>query len=187
MHKRVTPTNAALEYKGYELNDLMNVLVGAPELTVDWTVKLPVDKGFQAVEFDTLPNGYLNDGTENRGYKLNVSTFEAEEVKVEKFDASEVLEGEIVYRCNPQRQFNDFTDKAHEIFEGFGLYASPEKAELLGEKVEIDFGNRSIVVKVIADDRMTGEITALSDFKSREDVYGLFGNARYQNVTMRKV
>jgi NADH-quinone oxidoreductase subunit G len=187
MHKRVTPTNAALEYKGYELNDLMKVLVGAPELTVDWTQMLPTDKGFKAVEFDSLPNGYLNDGTENRGYELNVSTFDAEEIKVEKFDESKVLEGEIVYRCNPQRQFNDFTDKAHEIFEGFGLYASPAKAEALGEKVEIDFGERSITVNVIEDDRMEGDITALSDFKSAEDIYSLFGDARYQKVTMRKV
>jgi len=187
MHKRVTPTNAALEYKGYELNDLMRVLVEAPELTVDWTMKLPVDKGFRAVEFDSLPNGYLNDGTENRGYKLNESTFEAEEIEVEKFDESKVLEGEIVYRCNPQRQFNDFTDKAHEIFEGFGLYASPAKAEAFGEKVEIDFGGKSITVDVIVDDRMEGDITALADFKSAEDVYSLFGGSRYQKVTMRKV
>jgi len=187
MHKRVTPTNAALEYKGYELNDLVRELVGAPELTVDWTAMLPEDKGFKSVEFDSLPNGYLNDGTENRGYRLNVSTFDAEEITVEKFDASKALEGEIVYRCNPQRQFNDFTDKAHEIFEGFGLYASPEKAAELGEKVEIDFGNRSITVNVIEDDRMAGDITALSDFKSAEDIYSLFGDARYQKVTMRKV
>jgi len=187
MHKRVTPTNAALAYKGYELNDLMKVLTGAPELTVSWTQLLPTEKGFQAKDFDTLPNGYLNDGTENRGYALAVSTFEAEESSVAPFDTERVLEGEIVYRCNPQRQFNDFSDKAHEIFEGFGLYASPAKAEALGERVEIDFGDRSITVSVIADERMEGDITALSDFKSAEDVYGLFGNARYQKVTMRKV
>ncbi len=187
MHKRVTPTNAALEYKGYELNDLMKVLVGAPELTVDWTKMLPTDKGFKAVAFDDLPNGYLNDGTENRGYALENLSVESEEISVAPFDEKQVLEGEIVYRCNPQRQFNDFTDKAHEIFEGFGLYAAPAKAESLGERVEIDFGDRSITVDVIADDRMEGEITALADFKSAEDVYALFGDARYRKVTMRKV
>ena len=187
MHKRVTPTNAALEYKGYELNDLMKVLTGAPELTIDWTEKLPTEKGFKTAKFDDLPNGYLNDGTENRGYALENMTVEAEAIRVERFDESAVLEGEIVYRCNPQRQFNDFSDKAHEIFESFGLYASPEKAEALGKKVEIDFGGKSITVDVIADDRMAGEITALADFRSAADVYGLFGNARYRKVTMRKV
>ncbi len=187
MHKRVTPTNAALEYNGYELNDLMKVLVGAPELTVDWTEKLPVEKGFKTAKFDDLPNGYLNDGTENRGYALENITCEADAVSVEKIDENSVLEGEIVYRCNPQRQFNDFTDKAHEIFEGFGLYAAPEKAKALGEKVEIDFGGRSITVDVIEDERMEGDITALADFKSEADVYSLFGPSRYRKVTIRKV
>ena len=187
MHKRVTPTNAALEYNGYELNDLMKALVGAPELTVDWTKSLPVEKGFESRAFDDLPNGYLNDGTENRGYALNNIACDAETLSVEPIDEKCVLEGEIVYRCNPQRQFNDFSDKAHEIFESFGLYASPAKAEQLGSRVEIDFGSRTIVVDVIADDRMEGDITALADFKSTEDVYGLFGNARYRKVTMRKV
>ena len=42
MHKRVTPTNAALEFDGYELNDLMKVLVDAPAETIDWTKELPV-------------------------------------------------------------------------------------------------------------------------------------------------
>jgi NADH-quinone oxidoreductase subunit G len=187
MHKRVTPTNAALEYKGYELNDIMKVLVDAPAETIDWTVSLPTKKGFKAVEFDALPNGYLNDGTENRGYQLTQKSKKAKEINVKKIDESATLEGEIVYRCNPQRQFNDFSDKAHEIFEAFGLYASPARAEALGKKVEIDFGDRSISVEVIADERMDGDIVALSDFKSAQDVYGLFGESRYKTVTMRKV
>ena len=187
MHKRVTPTNAALEYHGYELNDLVQALVGGPKETIDWTVQLPVDKGFQAVEFDSLPNGYLNDGTENRGYALTNTASDTVEIKVEKIDESIILDGEIVYRCNPQRQFNDFSDKSHEIFEAFGLYASPAKAEELGQKVELDFGGRSITVDVVTDDRMEGDIVALSDFKSAEDVYSLFGGSRYKTVTMRKV
>ncbi|MCD6212198.1 MAG: ferredoxin, partial [Sulfurovum sp.] len=187
MHKRVTPTNAALEYKGYELNDIMKVLVDAPRETIGWTVKLPVSKGFKALEFDSLPNGYLNDGTENRGYELVTKKRKAKEIKVDKIDESLTLDGEIVYRCNPQRQFNDFSDKAHEIFETFGLYASTAKAEALGSKVEIVFENRSITVDVIADERMEGDIVALSDFKSAQDVYALFGESRYKTVTMRKV
>jgi NADH-quinone oxidoreductase subunit G len=169
------------------LNDLVQALVGGPKETIDWTVQLPVDKGFQAVEFDSLPNGYLNDGTENRGYALTNTAGDTAEIKVEKIDESIALDGEIVYRCNPQRQFNDFSDKAHEIFEAFGLYASPAKAEALGQKVELDFGGRSITVDVVADDRMEGDIVALSDFKSAEDVYSLFGGSRYKTVTMRKV
>ncbi len=185
--KRVVPTNAALAYDGYELNDLMKALVGAPELTIDWTPLLPEDKGYQAVAFDDLPNGYFNDGSENRGYLLEVTSADVAVPSVEKFDASAALEGEIAYRCNPARQFNDFTDKSHEIFELFGLYANPAKAEELGEKVEVVFDNGSIVMDVIADAKIEGDIVKISDFKAAAGVYDLFGGSRYKNVTIKKV
>ena len=187
MSKRVVPTNAALEYGGYELNDLMKELTGAPELTIDWTPMLPADKGYQAVAFDDLPNGYFNDGSENRGYLLEVTENDVELPAVEKFDESAALEGEIAYRCNPARQFNDFTDKAHEIFEAFGLYASPAKAEALGERVEVVFDNGSIVMDVIADEKIEGDIVKVSDFRAAAGVYDLFGGSRYKNVTIKKV
>ncbi|HEY9189916.1 MAG TPA: NADH-quinone oxidoreductase subunit G [Sulfurovum sp.] len=187
MGKRVLPTNAAVEYGGYELNDMMKALVGAPELTIDWTRMLPVSKGFKAVAFDDLPNAFENDGTDNRGYRLDVVTQEVEMPAVEKFDESLVLEGEIAYRCNPARQFNDFTDKSHEIFEAFALYASTEKAESLGEKVEVVFENGSITLDVVADEKIQGDIVKVPDFKAAKDVYGLFGASRYQTVTLRKV
>ncbi len=187
MAKRVLPTNAALEYGGYELNDIVKALVGAPELTIDWTEMLPVSKGFKAVAFDSLPNEYTNAGVDNRGYRLDVTAQEVELPTVEKFDESLALEGEIAYRCNPARQFNDFTDKSHEIFEAFALYASPAKAESLGEKVEVVFENGSITLDVVADEKIEGDIVKVPDFKAAKDVYGLFGESRYQTVTLRKV
>jgi len=187
MSKRVVPTNAALEYGGYELNDIVSALIEGERETIDWTEKLPMAKGYQAVAFDSLANGYNNDGTENRGYLLKTSNRTVKMPKVEKFDEASVLEGEIVYRCNPARQFSDFTDKAHEIFEPFALYASTAKAQELGEKVEVVFENGSIVVDVIADHKIEGDITKLADFKSAQNVYGLFAESRYKTVTMRKV
>jgi NADH-quinone oxidoreductase subunit G len=187
MHKRVTPTNAALEYLGYELNDIMREVLSAPTHTIDWTLQLPVDKGFRAVEFDSLPNGYKNNGTENRGYLLNTTKIEVEDIKVDKFDNSILLDGEIAYRCNPQRQFNDFTDKAHQIFEEFALYASPAKAKTLGKRVVVEFDNGNLELDVIVDDRMEGDIVAIPDFKSAENIYELFGASRYQKVIIREV
>ena len=185
--KRVLPTNAAVEYNGYELNDLMKALVGAPALTIDWTEKLPTDRGFKAIAFDNLPNAFENDGTDNRGYRLETSNVETELPEVDKCDEDAVLEGEIAYRCNPARQFNDFTDKSHEIFEAFALYASKEKAESLGDKVEVVFDNESITLDVVADEKMTGDIVKVPDFKAGEGVYDLFGTSRYKTVTLRKV
>ena len=187
MNKRVVPTNAALEYGGYELNDLMNALGLGKRLSVDWTAELPVDKGFQAVEFDDLSDGFLNDGTEVRGYALTAFKSRPSAAKVAAASEEAVLEGEIAYRCNPQRQFNDFTDKAHQIFEAFALYASPEKAETLGERVEVVFEKGSLLLDVVADERMQGEIVEIPDFKADRDVYGLFGESRYANVTIKKV
>jgi len=187
MNKRVTPTNAALEYHGYELNDLMTALKIGRSLTVEWTPMLASRKGFEARAFDELPNGYSNSGEEQRGYPLRNPGKRAAKAMPEKFDESIALEGEIAYRCNPQRQFNDFSDKAHQIFESFALYAGTQKAEALGEKVEVDFGGETMVFDVVADERMEGDIVKIPDFKSAKDIYTLFDGDRYKNVTIRKV
>ena len=67
INKRVNPTNAALSYGGYELNDIANALGLEAENVIDYTVSLPVEKGFKSERFDDLPNHYENDGTEVRG------------------------------------------------------------------------------------------------------------------------
>lgn len=188
LSKRVVPTNVALDYGGYELNDLMKELIDdTPEETIDWTKGLPTDRGYRAVEFDSLDNYYDNAGNEHRGYLLNVLFEERDTPKVEKFYDDTLLDGDIVYRCNPPRQFNDFSAKAHQIFEPFGLYVSSSKAESLGKKVEVVFDNGTIVVDVIEDKKMEGDIMALSDFKSAENVYGLFDGSRYASVTIKEV
>ncbi len=186
--KRVLPTNVALEYNGYELNDIVKELIdNCPKETIGWTSLLPVDKGFKAVDFDSLPNAFTNAGVDNRGYKLEITKTEVEMPTVDKFDETLALEGEIAYRCNPARQFNDFTDKSHEIFETYALYASVAKAESLGEKVEVVFENGTISLDVVADAKILGDIVKIPDFKSAKDVYGLFGETRYQTVTIKKV
>ena len=185
--KRVLPTNAALEYHGYELNDLVKVLISAPELTIDWTAMLPIDRGFKAVEFDSLPNSFTNKGVDNRGYRLENKNVETELPETSKINKEELLDGDIAYRCNPTRQFNDFTDKSHEIFETFSLYASSSKAESLGDKVEVVFENGSLTLDVVVDEKITGDIVKVPDFKSEHDVYSLFGESRYAKVTLRKV
>ena len=188
LNKRVVPTNVAVEYGGYVLNDLMAEVMDAPRLTIEWTPYLPEDKGYKSAQFDDLLNTFDNMGNDNRGYLLDVSYGEDEKSpEVAKFDENDALEGDIVYRCNPPRQFNDFSDKAHQIFEAFGLYASEKRAEELGSKVEVEFENGKITVDVIVDPKMEGDIVALSDFKAAQNVYELFGASRYQSVTIRKV
>jgi NADH-quinone oxidoreductase subunit G len=186
--KRVLPTNSALEFGGYELNDLMKELIAnCPNETIDWTPLLPTDKGFKSIKFDDLANTFGNDGSDNRGYKLSVTSNEVSDIEVDEFDENDILEGEIAYRCNPARQFNDFSDKAHQIFETFSLYASKSKCESLGEKVEVTLPNGTITLDVVVDEKMTGDIIEIPDFKSAKDVYSLFDDRRYQTVTIKKV
>ncbi|CAA6817757.1 MAG: NADH-ubiquinone oxidoreductase chain G (EC [uncultured Sulfurovum sp.] len=187
LNKRVVPTNVAMVYGGYVLNDLMAELMDAPRETIEWTPHLPIEKGYQAMEFDDMLNTFDNAGKDNRGYLLNVTYADVEVQSTEKFDEADTLDGDIVYRCNPPRQFNDFSDKAHQIFEAFGLYASPARAEALGAKAELLFKNGKIIVDVLVDPKMEGDVVALADFKSAENVYDLFGASRYQKVTIRKV
>ena len=66
INKRVNPTNAALEYGGYVLNDIANALGLDSELTIDYTKELPTRKGFKAKEFDSLHDYYKNEGEEMR-------------------------------------------------------------------------------------------------------------------------
>jgi len=187
MNKRVVPLNAALDYNGYELNDLMNALGFTNEYTIDWTEKLPTSKGYQMVRFDDLPNEFKNDGSENRGYIVANMPTNKVGIKIEEFN-EEPLEGEIAYRCNPQRQFNDFTDKAHQIFEKFALYASPKKAEELGEWVKVEFENGgALELPVMSDERIEGDIVEIPDFKADLDIYALFEDSRYNKVTITKV
>ncbi len=186
LDKRVVPTNAALPYEGYELNDLLGAVVGAPQETVDWTERLPQEKGYKDIAFDALSNHYDSDGSDNRGYRLESIRCEVIMDEVEIPKTYSPLEGEIAIRLNPGRQFSDFTDKAHQIFEPFALYASPAKAAMLGERVEVALGDRRLTLSVVADDKMGGEIVAIPDFKSAEDIYGLFGAQRYRTVTLRK-
>jgi NADH-quinone oxidoreductase subunit G len=188
MNKRVVPTYPALPYGGYELNDLMNGLGIGKRYTIDWTAELPVEKGFQAVKFDDLNDGFDNSGEELRGYKLANLSSKKEKITIDVIDDKNLLTGEnIAYRCNPQRQFSDFTDKAEQIFEKFGLYASPEMVKKLGSRVKVEFENGSLTLDVIEDDRMSGNIVEVPDFKSDIDTYRLFGDSRYAKVTIKKV
>lgn len=186
MHKRVVPTNAALSYNGYTLNDILNELGLGRRLSIDWTKELPVKKGFEAREFDTLPNGYTNDGTENRGYALKPQKVKVTDSTPEHVVINEVSGDVIAYRCNPQRQFNEFSAVAHQIFEPFALYASEEKAAKLGEKVAIDLSGTEFILDVKIDDRMSGDIVKIPDFKHSFEIYKFFGQNRFKSITLRK-
>jgi NADH-quinone oxidoreductase subunit G len=191
INKRVNPTNAALSYGGYTLNDITNELGLKAELTIDYTISLPTANGFKAQEFDSLPNHYDNDGTEHRGYVLdNVSVTKSSDESVEKF-SEDKLEGTMVYLANPVRQFTEFTNKTTELDEVAGLYMSEEflsKSDLNeGDSVRVKSANGEIVVNIVSDNKIGGDIAILPTFDSKINSEAVISDYRFVTASIEKV
>ena len=191
VNKRVNPTNAAISYNGYELNDIANALGLHTENVIDYTVKLPTSVGFKEEEFDNLPNHYENDGTEVRGYVLNnVAVTASDDESVEQF-SEDKLEGCIIYSANPVRQFTDFTYKTTNLDEVSGIYMSEEylsKTEYSeGDTVTITTANGELTANVVSDNKIAGEIIILPTFDKKLNSGALFNGYRFNTASIKKV
>lgn len=112
--KRVVPTNVALSYGGYVLNDIANALGINAAYTINYTEHLPLNKGFKATEFDALPNYFDATGKENRGYLLNILKAPANR-KLEEVAELSGLDGVVVYNCNHMDQFTPLTARCQKL------------------------------------------------------------------------
>ena len=193
--KKVIPTNVALGYKGYVLNDIANVVLGSDiEYTIEYTHELPEENGFKAVDFDKLPNYFGNNRNEYRGYDLDsLEVSVSKEVDEASNEVLEINEDEfIIYRANPINQFNEFTAKAHEFAEDLesGLFAS----EALFEKLGLQKGDMVIVnsngverkLNAYCDNQIAGEIAYVSTFEKDLDTNSLFDTYRYSKAVIKK-
>jgi NADH-quinone oxidoreductase subunit G len=205
--KRVIPTNAALPYKGYVLNDIANKILGTDiEYTIEYTQELPTSKGFQSIEFDRLPNHFGNDRVEYRGYDIaykdvvvikgleNVLNESPETNINNPSETLTVNEDEIlIYRANPINQFNEFTAIAHEFASELqsGFFASKElleKYELTtGDKVVVSSNKKELELEVFEDTQIAGNIAYVSTFQKDLDTKSLFSGYRYSKATIKKV
>lgn len=191
IEKRVNPTNAALEYKGYVLNDIAKALGLNAKYTIDYTKALPVSAGFKAVEFDTLPNHYENDGTEMRGYLLeNLSVSVSGDESVERYN-DQKLEGTLVYLANPVRQFTEFTNKTTNLDEVAGLYMSEEYLNNSdfneGDEVRVSNEKGELSVKIVCDNKIAGDIAILPTFDSKINTTAIINGYRFAVATIEKV
>jgi NADH-quinone oxidoreductase subunit G len=190
VNKRVNPTNAAIGYGGYELNDIANALGFEAEHVIDYTIKLPTASGFKAEEFDKLPNHYENDGTEVRGYVLeNVAVTPSGDESVEKF-SEDKLEGCIIYLANPVRQFTDFTYKTTNLDEVSGIYMSEEYLSKTdyneGDTVTIKTAKGQLTAKVVSDNKIAGDIVVLPTFDKKLNSEALFDGYRFSTASIQK-
>ena len=196
INKRVVPTNAALDYSGYVLNDIANVILEDDiEHTIEYTKYLPINKSYQSIEFDDLENYFSNDYKENRGYVLNsFDVNEDLEINLSKSFSLNKKENEvIIYRANPMNQFNEFTSKAHQNKENeqSGVFASAAflKANDLEneDNIIIEANNIKIETKIFLDKQIDGEIVYVSTFDKDLNTKALFSTYRYNTAQIIKV
>ncbi len=125
--KRVVPMNAALNYDGYTLNDIANRLGVKAEYTVEHTKNLPLEKGFNAVAFDDLPDYFDTTGEEHRGYLLDQVDVPIRE-EIEEPQEIYGIDGAVLYNCNPQEHFSAFTGKSKNLSQEATLLGSQQFA-----------------------------------------------------------
>jgi len=142
INHQVLPTNVAVAYEGYTLNDLASSLGVMSDNTIDYTSKLPLSKGFNGKSFDDLGNFYSALGEDNRGYILENMDVKAEGV-LEEIDDLPEFNGTVVYHCNPINQFNSYTARTSQlekeaILRGSAQFAAAAKIAD-GDKIRLEF------------------------------------------------
>ena len=154
--KRVVPTNAALDYGGYELNDIACALGVCAEHAIGYTPSLGAD--FEPIKFDDLENFYDNGSANHRGYELRNEELAASEEEFEILLSVPLGAGEgeiLIYEANPLHQFNKFSGASSALGEAGALYLSSGIAESLG----VSAGD---VVKIYQSDG-AGKMSAAND------------------------
>ncbi|EMD1346094.1 NADH-quinone oxidoreductase subunit G [Campylobacter coli] len=162
--KRVVPTNAALEFKGYFLNDLANALGFDEEYTINYTKRLPINKGFSPLEFDSLDNFYTNGGECKRGYDLNLechkksakNEFIAPHLQNLTLQEDEIL----LYSANPSYQFGRFSNRASATNEAIFLGVSQNLAK------EKNLQDKDLVKLKIQDKELSLSVRIDKDIKN---------------------
>ncbi|MCD6173066.1 MAG: NADH-quinone oxidoreductase subunit G [Sulfurimonas sp.] len=192
INKRVNPTNAAIGYDGYELNDIANALGLNVENTIDYTLALPVSKGFKSEKFDDLPDYYTNSGESMRGYELEkMDKKVSDDESVEQLDETLTLADSLIYLANPVRQFSEFTNKATNLDEVSGIYMSEEflaNSELNeGDSVRVKNENGEVVANIVSDNKIAGNIIVIPSFDSKLNSEALFSGYRFASASIEKV
>jgi NADH-quinone oxidoreductase subunit G len=183
---RVVPTNTALAFDGYELNDLANALGVGKEHTIDFTSELPLESGFKGVSFDSLENFLAPLGEDIRGYLLDEVevTMDGE---LSDVDSLPEFNGTIIYNVNPVLQFNSYTNVAKQLERDTTLRGSAQFAAAArvsdGDMVEISFADKTIVRKFKLQEELKGTIALNPTFDLNESI----SSYRFQKSKIMRV
>jgi len=180
--KRVVPTNAALDYSGYILNDIANALEVGHALTVDFTKELPNESGYQPLVFDLLPNFFDNGGNELRGYILeNKDVAPSEETL--SLGECDIDADSNVYFANPIDHSSAFTNVCEALKSEVGFYVSADSEFAAYEHVEVE----GVTLKVGVDRFMGGDMVAIPTYVEFIDLEKLSNASRYAKLTIKGV
>ena len=185
--KKVVPTNVALPYKGYVLNDIANEVLGLEvENTIDYTKDI-----FDGIEFDSLTNHYSNDFKEHRGYTLDIKTLLSSD---EVSQISEIVElnDTIIYKANPINQFNEFTAKANQFKDDkVALYVSSDLMTSLecsdGDTVNVEANGASLELEIITDVQLDGNVAYVPYYIKEIASCKLFDGYRFNSAKINKI
>lgn len=188
--RRVVPLNAALGYDGYTLNDIANLLGMGRNYTVELTKELPVELGFESIDFDSLePSRFGVDGSDLRGYALRDERFEtalhlAEPQELPSFD------GVVVYRVNPAHNPNPFTQRATLTKSSAQLIGSKQFAAAAkiaqGDRVEFLLDGKKVTRVFTIDTSLKGTIALTPTFDMGLSAFTV-SSYRFSKININKV
>ncbi len=190
INKKVIPTNAAITYTGYELNDISNEILDlTKENAIDYTATI-----FNQNSFDSLENRYGNDRVEYRGYSIENNDVTVEDTKVHCTGKSieTAIDEYIIYNGNPINQFNEFTAVANQLKDDIvALYISgslKSKLEVeVGDKVKVNANNTEFTLDVVVDSSLVGDISYVPTFDKTIDTKSLFDTSRFSIANLKRV
>jgi NADH-quinone oxidoreductase subunit G len=168
LNRKVVPTNVALAFDGFCLNDIANNLGLNKKYTIDYTTDLPSEKGFKAQQFDLLTNHFdVNTGEELRGYEIDNFEVETSNELAEVEDI-ESFDGVVLYMSNPNNQKNVFTNicvhlKSNNDLTGSQQFAVAAKISD-GDKVKISVVGEEIERVFRIDKNLKGTIGILPTY-----------------------
>jgi NADH-quinone oxidoreductase subunit G len=190
LNKTVVPTNVALGFDGFCLNDIANNLGLNQRYTIDYTAKLPVEKGYQAEEFDQLPCFFDQDGTEVRGYALQIAETSTTD-QISEIAELESYDGTVIYTCNPNSQKNVFTNLCSHLPQDSELIGSPQFAVAAkikdGDNVEIELLGKTVEKSFKVDDSLKGTIALMPVFDLGFAGQELGSKYRFNKAKIRQV
>jgi len=172
LENRVLPTNVALSFDGYNLNDIACKLGVVAEHSIEYTKELNKEAGFKEVAFDDLENFISSTGEDARGYLLDEVECKMDG-ELEEIDDLPEFNGTIIYNCNPVLQFNEYTNKTKQLEKDNTLRGSAQFAAAAkisdGDRVEITFGSKTIQRDFKIDSDLKGTVALNPTFDVGSD------------------